>query len=94
VAICGIPTPEPVNGINVPEVASIAAGPEMAMAAGTDGTVWDWGSNSFGDLGINNATLAIEATPVNVAGLSGATQVAAGGSTSMAVHTVWVIRQF
>jgi len=50
VAICGIPTPEPVNGINVPEVASIAAGPEMAMAA--------------------------------------------GGSTSMAVHTVWVIRQF
>jgi hypothetical protein len=82
---CGIATPEPVNGINVPEVASIAAGPEMAMAVGTDGTVWDWGSNSFGDLGINNTTLSIEATPVNVAGLTSVTQVAAGAYHAVAL---------
>ena len=37
-------------------VAAISSGDDAACALKTDGTVWCWGSNSFGQLGINVST--------------------------------------
>ena len=56
------------------------------MALRSDGTVWAWGFNGSGQLG--NGTTTDPSGPVQVTGLANATQVAAGGRFSLAVHTV------
>ena len=44
----------------------VAAGPFM-MATKTDGTLWAWGSNAYGSLGMNNSTLNVRySSPVQV----------------------------
>jgi alpha-tubulin suppressor-like RCC1 family protein len=60
-----------------------------SLAVKTDGTVWAWGYNGYGQLGDN--TTVNKTTPVQV-GLSGVTNVAAGAFHSLAVKTdgtVW-----
>jgi alpha-tubulin suppressor-like RCC1 family protein len=57
----------------------------------SDGTVWAWGDNYYGDLG-NGTTATPSSTPVQVPGLTGVVQVAAGASDSLALRsdgTVW-----
>jgi alpha-tubulin suppressor-like RCC1 family protein len=56
------------------------------LALKWDGTALAWGSNGSGQLG--NGTTSDPAGPVQVTGLANATQVAAGGRFSLAVHTV------
>ena len=77
---------------------TIAAGSLHSVALRTDGTVWTWGSNVYGQLGNNDNTLSNSNTPVQVtdaAGtgfLTGVVGVAAGGDFSMALKgdgTVW-----
>lgn len=55
----------------------------------SDGTVLAWGHNSQGELG--DGTTAAHAGPVQVSGLTGATQVAAGADCSLAVTTLATI---
>ncbi|NTW26982.1 MAG: hypothetical protein HGA36_01525 [Candidatus Moranbacteria bacterium] len=43
----------------------------------TDGTVWSWGDDTYGELG-NDAPLASQNVPVQVAGLSGVTMISIG----------------
>jgi hypothetical protein len=59
---------------NVPT--QIAATADGACAARADGTVWCWGRNNYGELGPGIALGATSATPVQVTGLSGVTQLA------------------
>ena len=54
------------------------------VALKSDGTVLAWGDNSFGELG--NGTTTRVTGPVQVTGLTGATQVAAGAEAGFAVH--------
>ena len=77
----------PVNSIAAGSgITQISAGGSHMLARKSDGTVLAWGSNGQGQLG--HGSLAPVSGPVQVTGLTGATQVAAGLSFSLAIHTV------
>lgn len=81
----------PVQVAGLDRVVQIAAGFLYVAALREDGTVWTWGSNSSGQLG-TGATADHVCLPTRVAGLSGITAIAAGGSHALALKndgTVW-----
>ncbi|HKI56599.1 MAG TPA: hypothetical protein VKB31_05555 [Trueperaceae bacterium] len=81
----GRDTPVQVHGL--PAVVSLAAGGDFesghSLALAQDGTVWAWGYNAYGQLGINST--ADSYTPVQVPGLSGVVSIAAGLDHSLAL---------
>jgi alpha-tubulin suppressor-like RCC1 family protein len=84
-----IATPADVSGTGVTEV---SAGGLHSLALHADGTVWAWGNNFFGQLGNGTTNSSSGLTPVQVTGLTGVTQVSAGGFDSLALRsdgTVW-----
>jgi alpha-tubulin suppressor-like RCC1 family protein len=79
----------PVNDLT--NIAAVAAGWHHSVALGTNGRVWTWGSDSNGQLGLGVRNL-VQATPIQVAGLSNAVIVSSGPYHSMAVRqdgTAW-----
>ncbi len=62
------------------QAATLDAGGEHACAVKTNGTVWCWGSNDFGELG--TADKVPSAVPVQIPGIADATSVATGGAFS------------
>jgi alpha-tubulin suppressor-like RCC1 family protein len=83
-------TPVPVAGLA--GVVAIAAGETHAVALKSDGTVWAWGSNTNFGLTGQPPSVPWSLTPVQVAGLTGVTAIAAGGYHSLALKgdgTVW-----
>ena len=69
---------------------AVAAGASHSLAATSDGTVWAWGYNNYGQLGNGNQTQ--QPSPVRVQGLTGINAVAAGVNHSVALATdgtVW-----
>jgi hypothetical protein len=72
------------------DVRGIAAGAAHYLALRTNGTVWAWGDNDFGQLG--NGTTTSTCQPVQVSGLSNVVAVSGGWSHSLALDstgTVW-----
>ena len=73
-------------------VIAISAGFHHCLALKSDGTVWAWGDNTYGELGISDTTSSSK-TPVQVGSLSNVTAIAAGGDYfSLALKsdaTVW-----
>ena len=70
--------------------ASLSAGWYHSVAAKSDGTVWTWGYNAYGQLGNNTTTDS--AVPVPVSGLSGVIAVAGAAYQTIALKadgTVW-----
>jgi alpha-tubulin suppressor-like RCC1 family protein len=83
----GIDTPVQVIGLT--GVTAIAGGFGQILALKSDSTVWDWGSNLDGELGIGTYTTTSPPginTPVQVIGLTGVTAIAAGGGQSLALQ--------
>lgn len=79
-------TPVQVSGIS--DVVAIAAigRPDFAsqsMAVKSDGTVWTWGDGSHEDL--SNAESTDDLTPVQLSGISGATDIASSGNHYLVV---------
>jgi len=72
-------------------VTQVSAGGEHVLALRSDGTVLAWGDDSFGELGNGTRTVIGGLPPVQVAGLSGVSQVAAGDEFSLAVHVPPVV---
>jgi len=64
-----------------------AAGSNFAAAIKTDGTLWAWGYNSFGQLGNNDPTLAQQSSPVQVGALTNWKQVSAAQNFAAAIKT-------
>lgn len=75
----------PVQVSILSDVAGIATGAFHSIAVKSDGTVWTWGDNEYGQLGINNTT--DKYTPVQVSGLSNVVSVGAGNWHSIAVKS-------
>lgn len=65
---------------------AISAGNAHTLGLKADGTVWAWGADSYGQLG-DDVTLANKSAPVQVAGITGAMEVCAGGYHSLALTT-------
>lgn len=88
-----VATSTPSQVSNLSAVVAIANGccdDEFSLALKSDGTVWAWGGNGFGELGVG--TNASSSTPIQVNGLSNVIAIAAGWDHSVAVKsdgTVW-----
>lgn len=81
--------PLPVEGLS--KVISIAAGSQFSVALKSDGTVWTWGDNEFGQLG-NGSDYVNMVHPVKVANLEGIIAIAAGDKHVVALKndgSVW-----
>ena len=92
-APASLPVTRPVNTIGAGSgITQISAGLGHVLALKSDGTVLAWGASTDGQLG--NGTTAIVVGPVQVTGLTSATQVSAGRAFSLAIHTVpWLTGQ-
>jgi alpha-tubulin suppressor-like RCC1 family protein len=86
-----IPGQVGVSGSFLTDVIAISAGfVSHAVALKSDGTVWAWGSNSYGQLG--DGTTMNRMIPVQVSGLTGVKEISAGDSHTVAIKndgTVW-----
>ncbi|MBI4947713.1 MAG: T9SS type A sorting domain-containing protein [Bacteroidetes bacterium] len=75
---------------NLCNITSVSAGNYFSLALKSNGTVWAWGRNDYGQLG--DGTAIDKKTPVQVIGLTGITTVSAGYNHSVALKsdgTVW-----
>jgi alpha-tubulin suppressor-like RCC1 family protein len=82
----------PPTQICLSNVIAVAAGDGESMALKSDGTVWVWGYNGNGQLGIGTMSPLQQTTPVQVNGLSGVLAIAAGNGNSLVLKgdgTVW-----
>lgn len=79
-------------------IVSVATGQDHSLALRSDGTVWAWGNDKWGDLGNNDPNTNSSAVPIEVVGpggsgfLSGIVAIAGGDNYSMALKsdgTVW-----
>ena len=77
---------DPTGTTYLSRVLAIAAGYYHSLALKSDGTVWTWGDNTYGELG--NNSLSTSALPVQVSGLAGVISLGAGYDHSMAVVSV------
>ena len=83
-------TPYPAQVSGLTGVTAVAAGSGFSLALKSDGTVWAWGENRSGQLGIS--TTASSSRPVQVSGLNGVTVLATSGDHSLALRsdgTLW-----
>ena len=89
---------DPTGTSTLTGVVGIAAGREHSLALKSDGTVWAWGGDYYGQLGDSNTNLFSSSLPVQVKDptgsfyLSGVAAVAAGAFHSLALKsdgTVW-----
>lgn len=75
----------------VPKVDSISAGRDHVLALGVDGSIWSWGYNGYGQLGLGNTTSVNKPAKI-MAGLTTAVSLTAGSNHSLAVSpsgAVW-----
>lgn len=75
-------------------ISAVAAGGTHSIALATDGTVWTWGNNLYGQLGNGNNTQQNKAVQVLTSGgpLTGVIAISAGDQFSLALKsdgTVW-----
>ncbi|MGH2688163.1 MAG: chitobiase/beta-hexosaminidase C-terminal domain-containing protein, partial [Actinomycetota bacterium] len=83
-------TPSPVRRGDYRITGAVAVGYDHVLAVKTDGTLWSWGGNGAGQLGIGNTTT--QTAPVQVIVLAGVVSVAAAATHSFAVKsdgTLW-----
>jgi len=83
ISFTSVTKPSLVNGLD--NVKEISAGNNHSLALKSDGTVWSWGGNIFGQLG--DGTNQNRDRPVQVSGLTGILAVSAGENHSYALDS-------
>lgn len=76
--------------VDASQYKKMSAGYYHTLYVKSDGTVWAWGNNSYGQLG--DGTTTSKSIPVQVSGLSNVVEASAGGYYSIALKsdgTVW-----
>jgi alpha-tubulin suppressor-like RCC1 family protein/lysophospholipase L1-like esterase len=88
------PTPTQVPGLT--NVTAIAAGYDHSLVLRSDGTVWAFGYNRYGELGTttNNGTSNPNPTPTQVPGLTNVTAIAAGYYHSLVLRSDGTVSAF
>ncbi|MBY0469618.1 hypothetical protein K2X30_00515 [bacterium] len=90
-AAAGVPgsntsQPAPVLGVNSDLVSQVSSGGDNTCSLSAGGTVKCWGAGALGQLGVGGSIPgANSASPIAVAGLTGVTQIAVGGSHACAL---------
>ena len=86
-------TPTAVKGVGgtgtLGGIVAVAGGEAHSLALKGDGTVWAWGQNTQGQLGIGAADTSNHPTVVQVPGLNNIIAIAAGYRHSMALRSRW-----
>ena len=88
-------SPGLVSAFSANTISSFSAGGLFSLASKTDGTVWSWGKNFYGELGRGQPAFGSSSdqpSPGIIPGLSGVIYVAAGGDHGLALKsngTVW-----
>ncbi|MGH9004742.1 MAG: RCC1 domain-containing protein, partial [Acidimicrobiia bacterium] len=80
----------PVQALGLTSMVAVAAGASHTLGLRSDGTVWAWGYNGYGQLGRGSTPPG--STPAPVSGLGGVIAIAAGTFHSLALKadgTVW-----
>jgi len=67
--------------------AQISAGDGFCVSVKTDNTIWSWGHNGSGQLGLNISAAIDRSSPVQIGALSDWAQASAGAAHSLAVKT-------
>lgn len=89
-AICPSDASAPVQLPGITQIVAVSAGNDFGLALKSDGTVWAWGANTFGNLG--DGTTEGKNAPVQVSGLSHVAAISAGFGHGLALKsdgTVW-----
>lgn len=85
---------KPVQVQGLTDVMAVAAGKQHSVALKSDGTVWVWGSNNFGQLGVTSIGTGMQTTPIKVAALSNVKEIAAADWCTYAIKsdgTLWTV---
>jgi alpha-tubulin suppressor-like RCC1 family protein len=85
-------TCSPVQVKEISDVVAVSAGSSHSVALKRDGTVWTWGENQEGRLGIGTVSGYERLKPGEVPGLTGVTAISAGSAFTLALKddgTVW-----
>lgn len=88
----GLSNPSPLQVPGITGVMAVAGGHDHSVALRSDGTVWTWGDNGRGQLGIGTVGPPV-ASPGQVPGLTGVTAIAAGDRHTLAIRndgSVWM----
>ena len=67
---------------------SIAGGQYHTIALKTDGTLWSWGANNYGALGVNDTRTGIFTPVTTLLGGTNWTSIAGGGFHTIAIQSV------
>ncbi len=78
-------TPQPVPAAQLNQVTAVACGTGFSLALRADGTVWAWGCNYAGQLGLGHTQDRHVPTQIPTAFLNDVSAIAAGGQFAMAL---------
>ena len=87
--------PRPVQMHGLPKIRAVAVGggyeSDFSVALAVNGTVWAWGSNESGQLGVSPSTTFESGSPEQVHGLSGIVAISAGARHVLALDRKGVL---
>lgn len=84
--LVGVPLENPLPKlVNIDNVKSISAGAHNTFVIKNDGTVWVWGANKYGQLGLGFVSFAGEGSPYQL-NLSDVVQISGTGNTTYAIR--------